>query len=138
MGRTKMLALAVCAGLISSTAAHAGAPLKGVDVKLGKNPGGGCAARTTDADGTVNFGVWPTGDYTITVSPSPSGKQLHVTINGTTTGVQARDIDTSAAARVLPVAFSVNGTMPIRVRVETADQPLDTAKIKSHSNQTNN
>jgi hypothetical protein len=46
----------------------AGSPLKGIDVKLGKNPGGGCAARTTDANGNANFGVWPKGDYTLDFS----------------------------------------------------------------------
>jgi hypothetical protein len=46
----------------------AGSPLKGVDVKLGKNPGGGCAARTTDANGNADFGVWPKGDYTLDLS----------------------------------------------------------------------
>ena len=40
-----------------------GAPLKGVDVKLGKNPGGGAAARTTDSKGKFDFGVLPAGSY---------------------------------------------------------------------------
>jgi hypothetical protein len=40
-----------------------GAPLKGVDVKLGKNPGGGAAARTTDSKGKFDFGVVPAGSY---------------------------------------------------------------------------
>ncbi len=49
-----------------------GAPLKGVDVKLGKNPGGSPAARTTNAKGEFNFGVVPAGRYDLIVSP-PSG-----------------------------------------------------------------
>ena len=49
-----------------------GAPLKGVDVKLGRNPGGGAAARaTTNAKGEFNFGVQPAGKYDIIVSPPP-------------------------------------------------------------------
>lgn len=45
-----------------------GAPLKGVDVKLGKNPGGGAAARTTtDEDGNFTFAVVPAGEYILTV-----------------------------------------------------------------------
>lgn len=40
-----------------------GAPLKGVDVKLGKNPGGSPAARTTDSKGKFDFGVMPAGSY---------------------------------------------------------------------------
>ncbi len=44
-----------------------GAPLKGVDVKLGKNPGGSPAARTTDEKGNFDFGVLPKGSYSLTV-----------------------------------------------------------------------
>jgi hypothetical protein len=43
-----------------------GAPLKGVDIKLGKNPGGTAAARTTtDNSGTYGFSNVPNGNYSI-------------------------------------------------------------------------
>lgn len=49
-----------------------GAPLKGVDVKLGKNPGGSPAGRAvTNAKGEFNFGVVPAGKYDLIVSPPP-------------------------------------------------------------------
>lgn len=45
-----------------------GSPLKGIDVKLGKNPGGGCAARTTaDTSGFYQFNNVPNGAYSIYV-----------------------------------------------------------------------
>jgi len=88
--------------LVASTAAIAGAPLKGIDVKLGKNPGGGCAARTsqggghapdcsaprpTDGAGTVTFAggnIPSAGNYTITVSLPAGVKRAHVAVSGST------------------------------------------------------
>lgn len=64
--RPSLMALAIVAA--AATAALAGAPLKGIDVKLGKNPGGGLASRVTDAGGQFDFGVVPKGSYRITIS----------------------------------------------------------------------
>ena len=77
------LALSALVALASSSA-FAGAPLKGVDVKLGKNPGGGAAARTTtDANGHFAFANLPAGSYVLTLevpgaaaakaAPAPGG-----------------------------------------------------------------
>jgi len=68
----KHLLIALCS-FIAAGIAYAGAPLKGVDVKLGRNPGGMAAARTTDPNGKINFGVLPRGSYSIQlVTPPPA------------------------------------------------------------------
>ncbi|MEA2329112.1 MAG: hypothetical protein QOE68_4071 [Thermoanaerobaculia bacterium] len=65
--------LAIFVSFIAATA-WAGAPLKGVDVKLGKNPGGKAAARTTDTEGKADFGVLPAGSYYVIVD---GAKNVH-------------------------------------------------------------
>lgn len=70
---SRKVMLAMFIALIAASA-WAGAPLKGVDVKLGKNPGGSPAARTTNAEGKIDFGVLPAGSYYIVVG---DGKDLH-------------------------------------------------------------
>ena len=124
--------------------ALAGAPLKGIDVKLGKNPGGGCANRTTDGSGKADFGVWPKGNYTLEFAPAAAAVQykdpedmttryrpgnnktaaiavsapkLHVRIAGGAGGVTERDIDTSAAAKAAPLEFALDGKSPLIVTV---------------------
>jgi hypothetical protein len=121
--------------------AIAGAPLKGIDVKLGKNPGGGCAARTTDAGGNADFGVWPKGNYTLEFAPAsaspaaapatsrtqaPAGKsatsKLHVVITGATGGKLERDLDAGEATeRAAPLEFSLDGKQSLVVVVTAAD-----------------
>ncbi|MGD0154920.1 MAG: hypothetical protein ABSB50_02390 [Terracidiphilus sp.] len=143
---TQSLAIATAAVLILfAQAAFAGAPLKGIDVKLGKNPGGGCAARTTGADGTAAFGVWPKGNYTLSfVSQMPKetgsgmatgrreasstnpgtdpSTKLHVVITGTTAGKLERDHDSGLpTGRAAPLEFSLDGKQRLVVVVTAAD-----------------
>ncbi len=66
--RSALLALGLVA--LTTIAALAGAPLKGVDVKLGKNPGGNVASRITGADGQFDFGVLPKGSYQVAFTPA--------------------------------------------------------------------
>ncbi len=54
-----------------------GAPLKNIEIKLGRNPGGGGAARTgtTDENGEVKFVGLEPGNYSLTiVGPSKQQK----------------------------------------------------------------
>ena len=129
MRTIRLLALTACLCLATAQAAFAGAPLKGVDVKLGKNPGGGCAARTTDANGVIDFGVWPKGHYTISISSAPGAS---ATITGPVGGAIERDVGADASARTAPISFALDGKAPLRVQVVAA------ARVKSHSNSTNN
>jgi len=69
----RKLMSAIFVSLVTATA-WAGAPLKGIDVKLGKSPGGSPAARTTNAEGKIDFGVLPAGSYFIVVGDA---KDLH-------------------------------------------------------------
>ena len=134
MRTARRTALAVLAVLASSQAALAGAPLKGIDVKLGKNPGGGCASRTTDANGMADFGVWPKGAYTITISPPGDGATLHLQVIGADGGAMERDIKPASAARAAPILFSLDGGMPLSVQVTSEGR----GRPKAHSNTNNN
>ena len=137
--RTRFVAI-VAACLFLAQTVFAGAPLKGIDVKLGKNPGGGCAARTTDAGGKADFGVWPKGNYTLEFAPAaandPAGQakdrslvmpalmRARVVISGATGGKIERDVEAGAGAsteRGAPIQFSLDGTQRLVVVVSAAD-----------------
>ena len=133
--RTRFVAVAAACLFLAQTV-FAGAPLKGIDVKLGKNPGGGCAARTTDAGGKADFGVWPKGNYTLDFASAatngaaaPTAKtapqaalKLHVVISGAAAGKMERDVETGASAeRAAPIQFSLDGTQRLVVVVSAAD-----------------
>lgn len=128
MHRYRSSIAAVAFTLLSCQWALAGSPLKGIDVKLGKNPGGGCAARTTDANGNADFGVWPRGEYTLDFSVTTTevksykdpedmttryrpgnnktasiavptvASKLHIVIVGSSRGTIERDLDVGAQA----------------------------------------
>jgi Carboxypeptidase regulatory-like domain len=64
----KVLGLsALAVVLLFSTMAFAGAPLKGVDVKLGSNPGGTAAQLKTNEQGDFSFGVVAKGNYSVII-----------------------------------------------------------------------
>jgi hypothetical protein len=126
-----LAALAAAVFFVSQQTAFAGAPLKGVDVKLGKNPGGGAAARVvTDASGKADFGVLPKGQrYTVTFGALP--ESAHLLVEGSVEGTIVRDINSTRVDRQAPINFTSNGITRIVVVIEAA-------KVKSHSNQSNN
>jgi len=115
--RASRLAIAAAAtALLVSNPAWAGAPLKGIDVKLGKNPGG-VVSRTTNADGVADFGTLPPGAYTLAVQ-TPRPVAMHIAITGASGGRIERDVTGEAfAARQAPIALSLDGRTPLRVVV---------------------
>jgi hypothetical protein len=147
-----IFAFAFLAIALLATAAHAGAPLKGVDVKLGKSPGGGASARTTNADGKLDLGVLPAGAYYLIIS-APKGTDItrdpdaQIEIKGATGGTikkrwdyakkkafDAAPADSSARAAT-PIGeeriiFTSDGVHPIEIAASTI--------VKSKSNITNN
>jgi hypothetical protein len=137
-----------------------GAPLKGVDVKLGRNPGGSPAARTTTNDkGKFDFGVVPKGSYLLTLElpgeTNPDGsprkadprteiKACLITIEGAVGGSIKRGWDPKIKKPFeLGSQSTAKTTGPGNIIVESdGKNPLtgivQTAIIKSKSNITNN
>jgi hypothetical protein len=86
-----------------------GAPLKGVDIKLGKNPGGTCAARTTtDGTGMYSFTNLAPGDYSVYVDvPNfPMDSVISITITGSSQSIDNNYYIDSAYVRVDSVAHT--------------------------------
>ena len=154
--RNWMVVGLLCASVAQSS--FAGAPLKGIDVKLGKNPGGGCAAKTSDGTGPVDLGSWEPGNYTLSFESKSGPKQINVIIHAGTQTIM-RDIDLNDPVSSQPIAFaaqSANATarqdggakMTIKFTVEvsagfagypkTGGAVMSPAKAVSHSNSNNN
>lgn len=134
--------------VLFASAAHAGAPLKGVDVKLGKSPGGGASARTTNADGKIDLGVLPAGSYYL-IADAPKGADLtkepdiQLEIHGVKGGTikkrwsyaqkKAFDVTADATARTggeEKILFTSDGSHPVEIAA--------TAVVRAKSNISNN
>ncbi len=152
---TSILVLTLTTIALLAAAAHAGAPLKGVDVKLGKAPGGGASARTTNADGKLDLGVLPAGSYYLIIS-APKGTDVtrdpeaQIEIKGATGGTVKKRWDyakkkafdvapADSSARVAApvgeekIIFTSDGIHPIVIGAST-----NATIVKSKSNITNN
>lgn len=146
----KKVCLMVAAGaalVVCAQTAFAGAPLKGIDVKLGKNPGGICAARVSGEGGSASFGVWPKGSYTVTLraAGAPANARgarpanLHVEVSGAVEGRVVHVVPANAADRVAPIEITSDGKTPIVVKVsDGTGEPVDAVRIRSHPNSPNN
>lgn len=126
---------------IVAMSAWAGAPLKGVDVKLGKNPGGSAAARTTNAEGKVDFGVLPAGSYYVVIDGAKGEPDALIEIRGGSEGTlkkrwdfaQKKAFNLDATARDAgadKIALASDGKHPIEITV--------TAVVRAKSNISNN
>lgn len=141
--RMSAFVLATAVLFAAAVTLQAGAPLKGVDVKLGKEPGGGASARTTDAGGKIDLGVLAAGSYYLIVSPPKSGNvndapdalvEIHGTTGGTVTKrwnhaqQKAFDPTVSSSARTGGadrIVFTADGKHPVDIAL--------TAVVKSKS-----
>lgn len=102
-----------------------GAPLKGVDVKLGRSPGGSPAARTaTDAEGNFSLPVVPEGEYILTLE-----------LKKDTAGTQAARASSAAAeaVRLCRITLKLPGGEKVEKEFDLAqnkafDPPADAAE----------
>jgi hypothetical protein len=154
----KHLLIALCS-FIAAGIAYAGAPLKGVDVKLGRNPGGMAAARTTDPNGKINFGVLARGSYYITLAapppapgargaaPEPPLQTCEVSIDGVAATPYKVEWNfmMQRPSPVQPADSSMRMTMPAtgpdanKILFESdGAHPVSITIVKSKSNITNN
>ena len=135
-----------------------GAPLRGVDVKLGKNPGGILATRTTDSNGKIDWGVLAKGSYYLMVlgpGGDANGETYIVEITGAVASPVKRGWDpkkkrafalpTNAQSNAAASAYTDTDTITFVARGETASivakggpASIGSTIVKSKSNISNN
>ncbi|HWQ85259.1 hypothetical protein [Brevundimonas sp.] len=118
----RLIALIGLALAVSGAAINPGEPIPGVDVNLGKNPGGSViVVATTDGEGRFSARVRvERGEYVVSTACSPRqtcppNRQLTLTVDGRSVRPDAR------GAYLFPVGGSL-GTVMLSGRVEIFDR----------------
>jgi hypothetical protein len=128
-------------------------------VKLGKNPGGSPAARTTDDNGKFDFGVLPKGSYYLTVAlhenagkppaqsgnkreaaPAPAPPACEIEINGAEGGTIKANWDLQKGRRIHPATDAAAKATVEEKIILTSDgkHPLNGTVVRPKSNISNN
>lgn len=124
----RSIATLLCGGLLlaATTSAFAGDPVPGLDVKVGKNPGGQVVATSqTNSQGVATFTNVPPGDYRVSVA-APANKAIRSTVRiGGQASKMASSLNGSATT-----TFTLRATSSVQVSVEDTGGPAERPEKK--------